>query len=84
MPLERLVYHRVRTGSLTKTTNALKHLIIVAGKAKGYLANNMQMEAFLCIMNDHVGLKTEISFLSTCNKPFCVRLIINLEELPFQ
>lgn len=49
---------------------------------KGYFTNNMQMEASLHMMNN-VRLKTEISFSSTCNKTFCMNLIINLKNYHF-
>lgn len=42
----------------------------------------MQMEASLHMMNN-VRLKKEISFSSTCNKTFCMNLIINLKNYHF-
>ena len=43
----------------------------------------MQIEPLLYIMNNHFRLKAEISFSSTCNKTFCVNLIINLKNYHF-
>lgn len=43
----------------------------------------MQMEPLLHVMNNHFILKPEISFSNTCNKTFCMNLIIDFKNYHF-
>lgn len=45
--------------------------------------NNMQMEPFYQIMNNHFRLRAEFSFSGTGSAAFCMQLIINLKNYHF-